>query len=233
MDSLARLTHSYTAEMANGERPNPVVTAVGLQQNATTKDYRLAIAHNTQDAQQSADDMARLKMVRDVVIGRTSSAQTAAVLAPTSGLPQRSHQGNMGATDRLAKDLRKLRSTYEGNDDERGGARLNQALHNLFGTREAPKPINAVNMTMPTSGRGVIHGETALLAQNVPSPVGVSKLSCGDCDDYAAEVGRSNDLRGSHGQRFPGWQHPTTRQVSRNRVITGASQYANDSDSDA
>ncbi|AKJ29252.1 hypothetical protein [Caldimonas brevitalea] len=233
MDSLARLTHSYTAEMANGERPNPVVTAVGLQQNNVSKNYRLAIAHNTQDAQQHADDLARLKLVRDVVVGRTSSAETAAYLAPDSGLPRRSHHGNLGAQDRLAKDLRKLRSTYDGNDDERGGARLKQALHNVFGTREEPKPINAVNLTMPPAGRGVVHGETALLAQSVPSPIGVSKLSCGDCDDYASEVGRNSDLRGTHGQRFPGWQHPTTGQVSHNRVITGAPQYANDSDSDA
>lgn len=228
MDSLARLTHSSTREMKDGSRKKTLVTAVGFQRSSKTGDFRVAIAHNSSDDQQAIDDQARLTLVRDVVIGNSSARSTARQMTGTSGLP---HRG-ADAVERLANDLRKLRSTYQGRDDARGGAPLKQVLHNLFGTPEAPAPVRTADLTL-NSLRGTIHAESALLAQKVQGRIGVSKLSCGDCYEYAAERGRRDDLRGTHGEYFPGWRHPDTGAVSHKGQVTGASIFTEDSDSGA
>lgn len=221
MDSLARATHSYFPDA----RTNPVVTAVGFEPTSDTTG-RIAIAHNKTDAFQRSEDARRLDLIHGVLKGERNAGRAAQSLAPDSGLGR-------GAEDRLAADLRKLRGTYEGRDDQRGGAELRRKLEQAFPPSTSGQGVNWVDKTMPVQ-RGAVHGEAALVAQGVPGHLGVSKLSCQDCFDYAEGLGRADHLRGTHGQNFPGWTHPTDLSQSTNRVIIpGTRQYASDSDSDA
>ncbi|HDR9512206.1 TPA: hypothetical protein QDC03_007473 [Burkholderia cepacia] len=233
MDSLARLLHSYTREMREGTRTNPVVTAVGLQQDPVTGEVEVSIAHNVEDHLQRAEDERRLILVRDIVISNKTPESVARELAGTSGLPNR-RPLNMDARNRLIRDLKKLRATYQGKYDGRpGAAELKEKLQVLFGTQENPKDPKIVSYTNNGTGRGVVHGETALVSANIEGAIGVSKLSCGDCFDYAVAKERNSNLRDTHGQRFPGWKNPDTQEVSRNKKITGTDQYPNDSESEA
>jgi len=220
MDSLARLTHSHMPHHYGDGFENPVATAVGFVQ--AHQQTALAVAHNTSGPQQQQANADRLAWVQASLKGHVSPVQAAQQLEDTSGLRPRT------AERRLEKDLSKLRKTYEGHDSGRPGAQqLQSQLHAVFDQAVVPWYDFT---TLPASG--VVHAESALLGANVPGHIGVSKLSCGDCADYADEQQRANDVRGTHGQRFPGWTHPGDGSVSRDRAISNENQYPSDSDSD-
>ncbi|KVN98500.1 hypothetical protein WJ69_34140 [Burkholderia ubonensis] len=135
MDGLARLVHSRTDDMRRGARIPVVVTAVAFVAGSKPDQLTLAIAHNAEDARQYADDKARLRIVRDAVIGNSSVTDAAHVLVSTCGLRGgRIPDGQLGHLDRLIRDLDKLRASYEGKYDSRpGGAEFKNALHDFFG----------------------------------------------------------------------------------------------------
>lgn len=221
MDSLARLVHSYDWDrIARGETPNPVVTAVGIRPRHG-KRSQVVVAHNESNAAQREADFDRLYSVAQVLRGRRSAARLARELAPTSGLPG----DPRSAERRLARDLRKLRRTYEGRDDARlGGRDLRRTLRDTFRT--------GASYSDQTEGQG-IHAEAALLHQDVAGPLGVSKLSCHDCFQYGRRGRRETDLRGTHGLSFPGWTDPDVGSQSRDRVFDPrVNQYPSDSESE-
>lgn len=177
-------------------------------------------------------DRARLRLVQNVLGGETSAETAARQLAPTSGLASKSTTGRVGAFARVLRDLSKLRATYNGKDDNRpGGAELKSLLQDIFGMPGRPKDLMIRPLTR-IGDNGTIHGEAALIASDIRGAIGVSKLSCGDCADYALEKGRA--IRGSHGMRFPGWEHPGTGRIPAFDLSDrqAANQYPTDSDSD-
>lgn len=229
MDSLARLVHSYKPRTYGRGHDNPVVTAVGFEPlehaSGSMGRPRLLVAHNTSSGPQRDVDFERLGQVADVLHGVKSAREVAASLSADSGLPgARGHR-------RILRDLRKLRKTFRGKDSHRveeGGKWLHDTLHAAFDTGESYR-----DLTLEGSS-GAIHGETALLAQSVPGPIGVSKLSCHECFEYGRRMRRSEDLRGSHAQSFPGWEDPESGEVSRfRRYSSSVNQYASDSESDS
>ncbi|MGU8077113.1 hypothetical protein [Burkholderia pyrrocinia] len=235
MDSLARAVHSFTNGQYGPGNPNPVVTAVGLQRDSNGQ-IKIAIGHNEQGPSQEKLDKERLKIVQDAIIGRKTPAAAAKELAPSSGLPYRPSEGHMKGVDRLTVDLQKLSDTYNGKNDSDPGAReLGKNLRDLFGTKDAPNDPGINYYTKGKNSRGgTVHGEAAVIAGGVTGPIGVSKLSCGDCFDYANNNGRGDDLRGSHDERFPGWTDPGTNQKANNRPTNSrVQQHPEDSDSDA
>ena len=224
MDSLARLTHSHVHDQYGGNFRNPVATAVGFTATARGTPA-VAVAHNTTSQQQMNIDAGRLDVVKDVMTGALKPDDAAAILAPHSGLPHRR------AHTRIKADLQKLQNTYDGRDNQRpGGAELQQQMHDVF----HPDGVLTVDHTMTASHRGAaVHAESALIAAGIPGEIGVSKLSCGDCADYATEHHREGSLRGTHGERFPNWEHPDTGVVPGN-LPSGENvrQHPSDSDSD-
>lgn len=252
MDSLARLTHQYTPENRQWQRANArsyrtntivpegrpagVATAVGHGTHADDPQHYLAIAHNRQDAQQAHDDHERLTQVREVIAGPASAKTTAQALAATSGLPAR-QTGQPSPTERLTTDLRKLRATHQGKDDSRGGDVVKSMTQAIFAADASSPSVPIKHFTHNhnwVGTEGTVHAESALIAANIPGPIGVSKLSCGDCADYAQEKNRSADLRGSHHLRFKGWRHPDSGAISQ--VSAGqkqnTQQYADPSSSE-
>ncbi|MCX2863559.1 hypothetical protein OOZ63_17140 [Paucibacter sp. PLA-PC-4] len=223
MDSLARTLHSSMPGEYNTDRsfPNPVVTAVGF---TAQDEYPLAIAHNATSDRQKAVDAERLEVLRKTLKGEMTPHDAACRTAPSSGFKPKDR-----AQERLEKDYAKLRNTFRGVDDGKvGGKEFRAQLAQVFNGN----PVQYVDHTIAVN-RGAVHGESALLAESVPGLIGVSKLSCGDCSDYAVELKRSMDIRGTHGERFPGWQHPTSGQIEpRARFTSTANQFPDDSDSE-
>ncbi|WP_198346100.1 hypothetical protein [Burkholderia ubonensis] len=245
MDSLARLLNSYYRDQPR----QPVVTAVGLRRNGASPAQdspktTLAVAHNTTDEAIQNDDERRLNVVSEFLRSPTEdkrlltqqARQTAASLSQSSGLPRsraadQERAARLGPRDRLARDLLKLKRTYDGLDSQRSEAmaQLSARLREVFEV----SPPSMVDLTIPAD-RGAVHAESALVAHQVGGPIGVSKLSCGDCDDYAVGKGRKQDLRGTHGGRFPGWVHPDIRSSGTKPLKrVDVDQYASDSSSDA
>lgn len=225
MDSLARLVHSYDqGSIRRGDTPNPVATAVGILPR-DGKRSQVVVAHNASNSTQRDMDFGRLWGVAQVLWGDRSAREVARELAPTSGLPNTDH--GLSPMRRITRDLRKLRKTFHGGDDARGGRELRAALHSAFETG-----VSYSDRTM-SADSGTIHAESALIREGVAGPVGVSKLSCEDCFEYGRGMGRDGDLRGSHGSQFPGWRNPSTGAVSSTRRILNLNQYASDSESDS
>lgn len=231
MDSLARVVHSYRRDDYHHGHKNPVVTAVGFEApgHGTGNHGRLRalVGHNVSDNQQRDEDFRRLGMLTDVLHGRRKARDVARELAPTSGLSSASSKPDY-AQQRLARDLRKLRKTFRGGDNRRGGGELHHTLHEAFDSGES-----YYDVSMSSRSGGTVHGETAVLASGASvGPVGVSKLSCHDCFAYGRRQRRSSDLRGSHGLSFNGWQDPETGHKTSAGYAGRGNQYASDSESD-
>jgi len=86
------------------------------------------------------------------------------------------------------------------------------------------------NLSNPN--KRVVHAEAALIAAEIQGPIGISKLSCGDCYDFAKEQGRASDLRGMHSNRFDTWTNPITGKTRTEKIITDADHFPPDSDSE-
>lgn len=218
MDSLARVLH----HMPPKGYTNPVATAVDIR-NYNGETF-FVTSHNRTDENVHAEDTQRLQVLKDVVTGKLSSGDGAKFLAPNSGL------GKKGP-ERLREDLKKLRGTYKGDDDAKGGAQLKTAMRSAF-----------AGMQLYDGTVQNVHAEATVVSQRAyPDQgeaaldgvaIGVSKLSCGDCFDHADAHAQTDQLRGTHAQRFPGWTNPDTgRRTSTRAFDPNVNQYPSDSES--
>ncbi len=237
MDSMARLMHSHGSDIST--RKKPIVTAVAFGE----KDDRvvLEVAHNKTNDQVANADAQRLRNLAGFLKGSKTPEQFRANIHENAEHGMSNYAGGKYATaeERLMADARKLKQTYEGGDDQKsGGVALRERLHAVIDSVNDTDPLPLEDKTIPVqvnkNDPRTIHAEAALVKHQSEGAIGVSKLSCGDCDDYAADHGRSGDLRGTHGMYFPKWVNPDDHgeTTAGATFVPTANQYASDSESD-
>ncbi|WP_080423008.1 hypothetical protein [Burkholderia ubonensis] len=241
MDAMARLMHSQGNGIAT--RKNPVVTAVAFGERDGQK--VLLIAHNRTSEQVENADAQRLRNLAGFLKREKSPEQFREDIRQNENHGMDTYNNHPGmkyasAEDRLMADANKLWKTYEGNDNDReGGAALHANLRAVIDHVGETGPLPLQDATIPIqlenkNDKRSVHAEAALVHRQSEGAIGVSKLSCGDCDDYAATKSRQTDLRGTHGMYFPKWVNPdhTNESTGGGHFQPAAKQYASDSDSD-